>query len=162
VTVEYPALSGLVKLDFSKGKLAFLSDLDPIIVTPKEMPPREWIDRYGRDRDLDRQPIRLREKAYEKGLTLHAPQELVYDIGGDYKEFRAVLGVVDGVRESQVQLTVEGDGKVLFQAVVRREDEPRPVALDVRGVRKLRLRLEAHDRLFFGQQMSLADAKVSK
>jgi hypothetical protein len=165
VRVEYPALAGLAKLDFSKGKLAFLSDLEPVRVL--EVSTDGWVAHYRRDKSLyGGQPIQFGAQAYDKGLTLHAKTVLEYDVGGDYKEFRAVLGVADAtdaaVPDSHVRLTIEGDGRELFAAEVRRSDKPRPVALDVRGVRKLRITVASVELFDTGNQMSLADAKVSK
>src|SRR5262249_53915326 len=120
VTVTFP-LTALARLDFSKGKLSFLSDLDPVQV--KESSTEDRVDHYRRDKNLDNGPLTLAGKEYAKGLALHAFTELVYDIGGDYKELTAVLGIDDLVGvEGQVRVLVEGDGKELFTAVVKRKD----------------------------------------
>ena len=172
--------SSLAKLDFSKGKLAYLSDLDPARV--QETSTEGWVVHFRRDKALyGNQPIvfrvkqppkpndsepRYESKTYEKGLTLHARTVLEYDLAGEYKDFQAVLGVAfvadSAVPESNVKLTIEGDGRELLAATIRRQDDPKPVNLDVRGVRKLRITVASVGLLDTGNQMTLAVAKVSK
>jgi hypothetical protein len=157
----------LAKLDFSKGKLAYLSDLTPtrdaVTLATEDDDLYARFVRYRKDLNLDNGAIRLGGKQYAKGLTLHAGTQLTYDVGGDYKELRATLGVDDGVEtDSPVEVIVEGDGRELFRGTVSRKDPPRPLAVDVRGVRDLRVNVRATGLLDFGAQAALADAKVSK
>jgi NPCBM/NEW2 domain len=157
----------LAKLDFSKGKLAYLSDVNPTrdavtLVTEDDDLYARFV-RFRKDLNLDNGPIRLGGKQYPKGVTLHAGAQLTYDVGGDYKELRATLGVDDGVEtESPVEVVIEGDGRELFRGKVSRKDPPRPLAVDVRGVKDLRIGVRATGLLDFGAQATLADAKVSK
>jgi NPCBM/NEW2 domain len=157
----------LAKLDFSKGKLAFLSDLAPtrdaVTLATEDDDLYARFVRFRKDLNLDNGAIRLGGKQFAKGVTLHAGTQLTYDVGGDYKELRATLGVDDGVEtDSPVEVVVEGDGRELFRGKVSRKDPPRPVAVDVRGVRDLRVSVRATGLLDFGAQATLADAKVSK
>ena len=69
----------------------------------------------------------------------------------------------DGVEtESRVDVLIEGDGRELFKGQASRKDPRRPLAVDVRGVRNLRITVRATGLLDFGAQATLADAKVSK
>jgi hypothetical protein len=45
---------------------------------------------------------------------------------------------------------------------VKREDKPKPIALDVKKVKQLRITVTVVEGLEFGHQVTLADAKVSK
>ena len=88
---------------------------------------------------------------------------LTYDIGGDYKDLRATIGVDESVEtESRVEVVIEGDARELFRGEISRKDSPRTVAVDVRGVKDLRISVRATGLLDFGAQAILADAKVSK
>ena len=40
-------------------------------------------------------PIVINGAAYPKGLGVHAPAEVVFDVGGAYTHFRADVGIVD-------------------------------------------------------------------
>ncbi len=167
VRVTLPDAKRLAKLDFSKGKLAYLSELTPtrqaVTLATEDDDLYARFVRYRKDANLDNGPLRLGGKPYAKGIALHAGTQLTFAIGGEYKEFRAVLGVDDGVEtESRVEVVIEGDGRELFRGQTSRKDPPRPLALDVRGVRDLRVSVRATGLLDLGAQAALADAKVSK
>lgn len=169
--VELPR-SVLARLDFSRGKLTYLSSLEPLRVAETSI--WERVDHYRRDRNLDNDPIHLGRDTYPRGLSLRATTELVYDIAGQYKEFRAVLGVDPGVGgESRCRVVIEGDGARLYAADVsrahvvvdgdgREQASPLPVALNVSGVKQLRIVVTPLGLLDLYGHVALADAKVSK
>lgn len=157
----------LAKLDFSKGKLAYLSELTPsresVTLATEDDDQYARFVRYRKDLNLENGQLRLRGKAYARGITMHAGTQLTYAIGGDYKELRAVLGVDDGVETQEpVEVVIEGDARELYRGQISRKDEPKPLAVDIRGVRDLRISVRAKGLLDFGAQAALADAKVSK
>jgi hypothetical protein len=162
-------LSQVARLDFSLGKLAYLSDLDPVKVV--ESLNVEGVNHYRRDKNLDDGPLRLVTRTEErtepttfsKGLALHAYTELTYDIGGQYKEFQAIFGVDPAVGgDSNVKITIEGDGHELLSTEVRRKDNPRPVTCNVAGVRLLRIVVSPLNLLDLGNHLNIVDAKVRK
>jgi hypothetical protein len=165
--IALPDAKPLAKLDYSKGKLAYLSDLTPTreattLATEDDGQYARFVH-YRKDLNLDNQPLKLNGKQYAKGIALHAGTQLVYPLGADYKEFHAILGVDDGVEtESRVAVIIEGDGRELFRGQTKAKDPPKTLALDVRGVRDLRITVRATGLLDFGAQAALADAKVSK
>jgi hypothetical protein len=160
-TVDYTTES-LARFDYSKGKLAFLSDLEPLNVAEKFA--LERFGHYRKDKNLDGGPLRLKNQAYGKGLSVPATTELEYNLGGDYREFRAVVGVDDlvGGSESATTLRVEGDGKELLAVAISRKDGPRPIALNVKDVQKLKIVVSSEGLIDLGKHLDLADAKVSK
>lgn len=161
VRVAYPTASRLAKLDFSKGKLAYLSDMEPVLV--EETSTEDSVFHYRRDVNLEGGPLRMGADVFPKGLALHSRTVLTYGIGGDYREFRAVLGVDESVlTESRVAVVIEGDGRELFKAEVARKDPPRPIMVDVKGVQRLRITVRSAGLLDLGAQVNLGDAKVSK
>lgn len=156
--------SMLARLDFSKGKLTYLSDLEPIRKMETSALEGDGIDHYRRDKNLDGGPLRLAGQTYAKGLSMHAYTELVYDIGGAYKEFKAMLGVDEQVGgDTHVKVTIEGDNKELYMVEVKRKDKKViPIAIDVRNVKQLRIVVSSANLLDLGDHVELADAKVSK
>jgi hypothetical protein len=88
---------------------------------------------------------------------------LTFDLGGEYREFQAVAGLPESVLDGQlaVQLIVEGDGRVLFQQTLRRKDPPKPLSLDIQGIRQLRLIVEG-DFAVNGNRLILGNARVVK
>jgi hypothetical protein len=165
---EFPVKS-FTRWDFSKGKLTYLSDLEPRVTESSNV---EEVEHYRRDKNLEGESIQLPQKnedgvlalrMFPKGLSLHAHTELQYNIGGEYKEFKAILGVDPKVPgDSHVKVTIEGDGKELFAGEVSRKDEPRAITLDVKNVKQLRIVVASTGLLDLGNHVCLADAKVSK
>jgi hypothetical protein len=153
--------TALAKLDYRQGKLTYLSDLDPVQAVERSNV--ELVDHYRRDRNLDNGPLRLARENYPKGLAVHAYTELVYDIGGNYKEFKVVLGVDPQVGgDGRVKVIVEGDGQPLFSGEFERKTEPRKLAVPVKNVKRLRIVVSSAGLLDLGGHLNLADAKVSK
>jgi hypothetical protein len=161
VKIEYPGAL-LARLDFSKGKLTYLSDLEPAKVT--ESSTLEGTDHVKRDKNLDGGPMRINGVTYTKGLAVPATTEMIYNIGGDYKSFKAVVGFDDQVGgDSNVSILVEGDGKEIYKADLKRADKKKiDLNLDVKNVKNLRIVVKSADLLDLGYHVNFADAKVSK
>jgi hypothetical protein len=158
--VEYPRQL-VARLDYSKGKLTYLSDLEPAKVIEKSN--LDWVEHYRRDKNLDGGDLRLAGQKYSKGLALHSYTELIYDIDGGYKEFKAVLGVDDLVGgDGKAVVKIDADGRELFSGTITRKDPLRPLNLDVTGVKLLRIVVRSSGFLDLGDHVDLADAKVSK
>ena len=91
--VSYPNVTQVARLDFSQGKLTYLSDLDPsraeTTLSTEDNDKFAQFVRYRRDKNLENGPLRLDGTAYAKGLALHAGSALVYEFGGEYAAFRA-------------------------------------------------------------------------
>lgn len=162
--MTYPNLTGLAKLDFSQGNIAYLSDLDPVVTAPKLISePGEFQFTYLKDRSQRGGPIRLAGVTYPRGLWIYPETSLVYKLTSDYREFKTTVGIDDDTESlsSQVKVTIEGDGRVLFSGLVTRKDKPKELVLDVKGVRELRIAVEQETR-FAGNQVSLGEARLQK
>ncbi len=171
VKVEY-ARALAARLDYSKDKVVYLSRVEParepvqtstedrVEVFPKAFPAP------GRDRNLDGGPLRLAGTTYAAGLALHSYTELEYDLKGEYREFKAVVGVDDQVgsgSDGYTVLRIEGDnGQELKTVKVSRKDKPQPIVVDVRNVQRLKIVVKSDDLLDLGKHLNLADARVSK
>lgn len=163
--IEYaPAL--VSRLDYSKGKLTYLSDLSPIEVV--ETNNLDRVEHYRKDQSLEGEKITLRlpegEQKYDKGLSLHAYTALTYRLDGDYQFFSAVIGVDDtvGGSDGPVLIRIEGDGKEIKTYTITRKDKAVPLRLPVRDVFRLKVVVASGDLLDLGKHVSLADAKLSK
>jgi hypothetical protein len=157
------------RVDYSQAKVTYLSDLDPVKTT--ETSNVEAMEHYRRDRNLDNGPLQLattvdgraETQTFAKGLAIHATAEMVYDIGGNYKELKGLVGVDPGVGgDSQVKVVIEGDGRELFAADVRRGHDVLKVACDVKNVRQLRITVRPVGFLDLGNHVNLADVRLVK
>src|SRR5262249_19794578 len=133
--IEY-ARALIARLDYSKGKLTFLSDIDPVETVETYNLGQDSVQHYHRDTNLDGGQIRIGPTTtYAKGLALHSHTELEYDLKGEYREFRAFLGVEEGVGAGQSEKTVVrilGDGKELFAGNVTKGQRFDPVTPPVK------------------------------
>ena len=166
--IDYaPAL--VVKMDYSKGKRDYLSDMTPTKTDERCNGAADAVH-YRRDLNLDDKPLHVNNTAYEKGLALHAHTELEYDLKGEYREFRAVVGLDDDVKGvgRPVVVKVEADGQTLAEVTLQRGSKdkagPVPLVRNVKDVKKLKI-IVTHDPgefLDLGLHVDLADAYVSK
>lgn len=153
----------VARLDFSKGKLTFLSDITPIEVV--ETNNLERIEHYRKDQNLEGQKISLGGKKYDKGLALHAYTALTYRLDGDYQFFSAIIGVDDDLLEGidgETIVRIEGDGREIKTWKVARKDKPLVVRIPVKDVFRFKIIVSSGDLLDLGKHVDLADAKLSK
>jgi hypothetical protein len=152
----------LARLDYSPGKLVYLCDGNPKIVTEDGGP----LNRVRRGKNLDGGPIQVRGYApFTRGLAIHADTTLEYDLAGEFREFKAIIGVDElvGGTDGITKIVIKGDGKELKSYEVSRKDKK---ALDVRinieNVKSLRIDVVSPELLDLGHHVDLADARVSK
>ncbi len=160
----------IARIDFSAGKLLYLSDLKPdaIVWTPyfaaAEQPAaikRFFAPRF--DRGFDSAVLRLGQVDYQKGIALRSRTELIYRLPGHFGRFLATAGIADAVRpDGKVRLVIRGDDKVLFEAVLSGSDAPRPIDLDISGVRRLAILVDFADGINRGDHLLLCNARVGK
>lgn len=152
-------LAELVRLDFSEGKIVYLSDLEPESVRwtpffgPAEVPASQAeFFAPRKDRALEPRPIQLGGKKYNKGLAIHSRTEMVYRLPRPFRRLQAVAGIDDQIRPAgHVQLVIRGDDKVLLDQAISGSEPPKPIDLDITGVRRLVILVD------FGQDMDIGD-----
>ncbi|NYV74830.1 sulfatase-like hydrolase/transferase [Streptomyces sp. UH6] len=121
----------------------YLSDL-PWLSATNGWGPVERDTSNGRKPAGDGTPISFGGVTYAKGLGVHAHSEIVYHLGGNASRLTAVVGIDDfSARQSAAGGTsaeVWGDGVRLWDSgLLTAAGGPRPVDVDVTGVRLLRL-----------------------
>jgi hypothetical protein len=161
-TFEYPSLAGVAKLDFAQGNIAYLSDLDPQVDAPEPVPGVPHFT-FLKDKTDDNAPLKLDGQTFGKGLWISPDTTLTFRPNGEYREFKALVGVDESVQiaSSAVRLIIEADGKVVFSETITRKDKPRPLNLDVNGVNQLKITVE-REGLFLANQVNLAEARFQK
>lgn len=89
-------------------------------------------------------PISLVSQTYPTGIGVASPSLVRYYVGQQCTKFTATVGIDDAVRNVGPEggtstFQVIGDGKVLFDSGVIDRDHPKPVDVDLTGVRVLDL-----------------------
>ncbi len=161
----------LSRLDYSKGKLTYLSDMVPTRLI-KDDKDKEGIVFFEKDRtpndDRFSAGIKMNNVTYPKGLFIQATTEVEYDLGGDYVEFRAMVGLDDYDKRSEdcpTLLIIEGDGRPLYEQKVNPKKGPRvqPLTLSIKDMQKLKIIVKSGGGFStVARQVTLGDAKVSK
>ena len=160
----------VARIDFSQGKITYLSDLEPesVVWTPyfgtgKGQPTLSGFFAPRKDRGLDPGPLQLGGKRYRKGLALHSRTKMVYRLPGPCRRFKATVGIDDRVRpQGNVRLVIQGDERVLLETVVAGTDPPMPIDLDVTGVRRLGILVDFGGDLDVADHLDLCEARVAK
>lgn len=154
--------SAVESIDFSAGRLVYLSDLEPQSV--KWTPPlgaSRSLPLFGglaRDRGFYSPTIDIEHPANSltpdrstsaglphvqrmtKGLAVRTNLEVRYQLPGGYQWFRGVAAVAPGIRPaSPIELQVVGDRQVLASHTLTAGDEPIELQCDVTGVSELSL-----------------------
>jgi hypothetical protein len=166
-------LASVAKIDYSAGKVAFLSDLKfesskftPFFNTDKDDLPTLFLPRN--DLTSNGKPLKLGGTEYAKGLCLHSRTEMVYRLPGSFRQFKAVIGVDDAERDTHrvyggnLVLVIRGDDKVLLETTVSGKDEPKPVELDLTGIRRLTVFVDYGEDSDRGDHLDLCNARIIK
>lgn len=160
----------ITRLDFSVGKIVYLSDLEPESVrwTPyldfhKASAALEQFYAPRRDEGREHQPLVIGGKTYPKGLSLYSRTEMTFRLPGGAKTFKATAGIDDAVRDvGGVRLEISADGKKLLDKSISGGDQPLDIDLNVAGAKRLSILVDYGDGVDAGDYLDLAEARILK
>ncbi|QDU93142.1 NPCBM/NEW2 domain-containing protein [Lignipirellula cremea] len=164
-------LAAVQRFDFSSGKIAYLSDLDPDRIEWSPFfdpgPIAENLTRWNmprRDISFDGASLQLAGKSYAKGLAIHSRTLLTYRLNGKFGRFLAKAGIDDSVGEGgNVELLIRGDGQDLYRGQLSGKDEqPVEIDLDITDVRRLTILVDFGEAGDIADHLDLCDARVKK
>ncbi len=163
-------LDSLKLLDFSAGRMTYLSDLPtvssdwtPLVDFGKQATAVKKFYAPQKDRGMDGGPLRVAGKSYPKGLAIPSRTAIVYKVTGKGKRFKAIAGIDDSVHDAgEVHLVVSGDGKALYDGKIIGRKTPVELDLDVAGVKRLNILVDFGEGLDVGNYLDLCDARIVK
>ncbi len=98
-----------------------------------------------RNRALDRGPLKLGNRTYDKGLSLPGQSEIVFRLGEEYAALQGVVGIDDSARPlGDVRLLILGDDQPLLDTVLTGRTPPTDVNVKLKGVRRLKIVVNCH------------------
>lgn len=150
-------------LDFSLGKIVYLSNLTPDGV--EYTPYFDTVWNFQKDRTNINGPLSLAGIHYPKGLWIHSKTRLNYRLAGEYSRLRCMVGIDDSVATNglgHVRLQILADDKLVIDQDVSAETEPFPLDLDLQNVRFLQIVVDFGKGLDIGDHLVLGDAKLMK
>lgn len=163
--LPWPAVT---RVDFSLGKVVYLSTLEPRSVKYTDSPQfpgeQDFPFKFRRDRSLEGKPLRLDQKTYPRGLAVHSKTELKYRLGGEYRRLQAQLGIDDEITKYGIAaIRILGDRRELFSAECRPRQPAISLDLDVADVVELDIIVDfGSDKTGIGDRIHLADARLVK
>ena len=158
----------VAKLDFSLGKIKYLSDMEPTDAEVKPFFPDPFVAKlfqYRRNHTNTGKKLQLGKTTYDRGLWIHSRTELKYRIAGEYEYFKAIAGIDQAVAENgkgHVQLVISGDGKKLLETTVRAGDAPLAINLKVSGVTNLTILVDYGENQDTSDHLNLCEARLIK
>jgi hypothetical protein len=174
-------LDQLARADFSAGKLAYLSDLEPVAVawTPRVAMPAAapLIADYGRprfDTSFAGSPLTLawadessptgREiRTFGKGVALRSRTEATWRLPEGMKRFSATAGIDPAASDQgHVVLEIRADQRLLWEGEIDGHADPVPIDVELGSARRLQIRVDYGRNLDYGDRLHLVEARVTK
>jgi hypothetical protein len=175
------AVGDLRRADFSRGKLAYLSDLQPAeakwearIAPP---PGAQLIGAQGQPRSnvsFTGSPISLLWKddpiasrrdirTYNKGLAVRSRSELTYRLPAGMRRFTATAGIdPQSASQGHVELEIRADDRVVWEGEIDGKRPPVEIHVELGTARRLHLMVDYGKNLDYGDRLHLAEARVIK
>ena len=147
------------RLEYRGRRLRFLSELDPVgavqdaIVTL----PLPW----QRNRNVMGEPLQLQGETRDRGLGMHAPSELVFNLPEKARRFLAAVGLDEryGRKGDCVVLVLSGD-REMFRGRLRGGEAPLAVDVELQTGGRLTVRAEAGENHDLGDHVNWYDARL--
>jgi endo-alpha-N-acetylgalactosaminidase len=131
--------------------MEYLSDLKP--ASYRHIPFLQLTWPYHADRSVAGAALRAGGKLYAKGLGMHSPARITYDLDGPYKRFDAEVAIdaEAGPRGSVVVRVFTDGGDGVWQEKARSEilrgGQPAvPISVDLAGAKRISLLVDFADR----------------
>ncbi len=154
-------LDRLAGLDFSLGKIAYLTDLEPL--STKLTPFFDIVAQPRTNTNLEGGPLKIGSRTFSNGLALHSRTELTYGLRGQYRRFVAIAGIDEVVGDlGHAELIISGDNRRLFSRELTGSDDPLPIELNVTGVQRLQILVDFGKDIDTADHVDLCEARVLK
>ncbi len=153
------ATAWIIFVQMLGGGAVYLSDLEPASYRHLPLLTLSWP--YHNDLNVNGSQLRSGGRPYFKGLGLHSPARITYDLDGQYQRFEADLAVDDsaGPRGSVAFRVFVDDGTGGWQErftspIIRGGELSRRISADVSGAKRISLLVDFADR---GDELDHAD-----
>jgi hypothetical protein len=129
--------SAVSQIEMSGGRRVWLSELPSVNFECKPYLSKTWPLRV--DENVMGGPLVVAGRAYTHGLGLHSACRATWNLDGKYHRFRAAVGIDDSAGSlADADVMVWGDGRIVAEfRHLAAGQPPRPVDVDVRGVKDL-------------------------
>ncbi|MFQ5495810.1 MAG: NPCBM/NEW2 domain-containing protein [Phycisphaerae bacterium] len=152
----------LAELRLQSDRVVYLSDLKPSATHVAGLLHRPWP--VAMDKNVAGGPLAIGGRVFAKGIGVHSRTEISYALNGAYERFVSTIGIDDAVRpRGNVVFQVLADARIRFDSgELSGSDPPRPVLVDVSGVKTLTLVVDYGAAMDVADQADWADARLLK
>ena len=174
-------LEQLARIDFSTGKITYLSDLKstsvrwiPRVAIPKEATtianhglPRNNVSFNGSPLSLlwhdDPLPTRRDVRTYPRGVAMRSRTEVAYLIPQGMARFITTVGIDPATAgQGHVTLEIRGDDRVLWEGAIDGRESPMEIDVELGTARRLQLVVDYGENLDYGDRLHLVEARFTK
>lgn len=149
------------RIDYSRGRLVFLSDLEPVLTQHFPFFDVAWS--VGRDVSLLNRPLRLGDRVFTKGLAVHSRTSLTYELDTPYRRLDGLVGIdADAGPLGDAVVVIRGDDRELLKARIRAGEPPLSMNVPLDGVKRVTLVADFGERFDLGDHVLWADARLVK
>ncbi|NIL96935.1 MAG: hypothetical protein GTO53_05515 [Planctomycetales bacterium] len=164
LVVEAP-LADIGYLQRVGGQAIYLSDIPIARYHHQPYLSLDWP--YQRDRNVQGGRLRCGGQVYEKGIGVHSIAGLTYRLDRPYRQLQAELGIDDATEGAGSIIlriyTDDGSGQwepKFTSPIIRGGQPPTPIAVDIRGAKRLSLIVDVADRGDQQDHANLLDARL--
>ncbi len=159
-------------IDFSRGKIVYLSDLEPTSVRWKpyfsnansetDKSAAAWFA-PKRDRTILGGPIRVGDKTFDKGLSVHSRTELSYNLTDRFRRLKGTAALDNRAGPGgHVRLVLRSGDRVLLDRPIAAGAAPVPINVDLTGVTELTILVDYGENLDISDHLNLAEIRLIK
>lgn len=159
-------LDRVTAIEVVGGRLAYLDTLEPTEYEQNSLDILKWEIKRGQN--VLGQPMLLRDekgktaRAFTRGLGVHGPCRITYDLAGRYERFIALAGIDEsGGQWADANVIVKVDGREVFRADhVGWQQAARRINVDVAGAKRLTLIVESGEHFDVQDRVNWAEARL--
>ena len=149
------------RIELRSQRVAYLSDADPLEVREETIltAARPW----QRDRSVSGRTLTLGNRVYPRGIGVHAKSELEFEVPAGFDLFVATVGIDASVQgKGDCEFEVLGNNRSLWSQRIKGTDAPQPIRVELKGVKRLVLRVNAGADFDLGDHANWCDARFLK
>ncbi len=174
-------LRSLRGVDYSLGKVAYLSDLErlrdefqPLVPLPpaatfarqasgSRIDRGFWQDRLSLRRAVRRDDriVSWRRIHFDRGLAMRSRSELEFRLPEGFGRFSAIVGIDADVQgPAEVVLEIRLDGQTVYRETISAAADPQTIEIDLRNAARLTLAVDSKDRGSPGDRIYICNPRL--
>lgn len=152
----------LLRVDYSLGRIEFLSDLKPSVSQHTPFFDTAW-PVYRNRSPFGSKKLQIMDQPYSKGLAVHSKTVLHYDLSQSYRQFETSIGIEDQAGPlGDAMVRMRADDNLVFESRVRAGEQPLAVSIAVERVKTLILEVDYGEYLDLGDWVVFGNARLVK